>query len=452
MLKIFAKSIFSFMVVLLLLSVIHIGCSSRHLEQNPVERYYEESAPAYSLEQSEKNATEQRQKTLTSAKSKETSIFTVIELEDLEHPTLAASIRLPFRVGPNNTVVLAGKHAYLTTERHLHVIDVSIPQRPSYLTSLAFPDKIGKVLAADDFLVVASRKKFHLVNVSQPSVPVLQSTVYLPERDAIKDFDVKDAHLYVIGANNAVSIFSLHRGQARLVKTVELEKRWWLLSLKAVSPDVKQIPLSTTSPFPSVLSEPLASQRGFLQLSSSRQEKVRASSEFLVLESLRDPTCDLLTFHVHRENDPRALPSITLPNIDYDVGFYNGYMGFYNVGRQCHDHLSATRDKTLTRGKPTITYIVDAGKMQQIAQDPSSEVINIEDRRLTGPVTDFQMSGDLLYVVNAKGFFSVKRLHKPERDTYRYDQFLSVIPLQASRPMSLAVGEGFACVLATPKD
>ena len=58
MLKFFAKSIFSFLIVMLL-SVISIGCSSRHLEQNPVERYYEESAPAYSLEQSEKNATEQ---------------------------------------------------------------------------------------------------------------------------------------------------------------------------------------------------------------------------------------------------------------------------------------------------------------------------------------------------------------------------------------------------------
>ena len=34
MLKIFAKSIFSFMTATLLLSVIHIGCSARHLDQN----------------------------------------------------------------------------------------------------------------------------------------------------------------------------------------------------------------------------------------------------------------------------------------------------------------------------------------------------------------------------------------------------------------------------------
>ena len=442
MLKVIAKSIFSFMTVMLLFSIINIGCSSRVLEQSQ----------KHVLEQSQENTPEQSQKTVTSAKPKETSLFTVIEIEDLAHPTLAASIRLPYRVSTNNTVILSGKHAYFTTERHLHVIDISIPQRPSYLTSFEFPNKIGKVLAFGDHLVVASHKKFHLVDISQPSVPMLQSTMYLPARDAIIDLDVWDTHLYVMGANSTLSIFFLYRGQVRFVKTVELEKRWWLLSLNAVSPGVKQIPLSTTSPFPSVLSEPLASQRGFLQLRSGREEKTRASPEFLVLESLRNPTCDLLTFHVHRERDPRTAPSITLPNTDYNVGFYNGYMGFYNVERECRDHLSTTREKTIVRGKPTITYIVDAGEMQQIAQDPSSEPINIADKRLTGPVTDFQVSGDLLYVVNAKGFFSINRLYKPKGDNHGYDQFLCAIPLQASRPMSLAVGKGFACVLATPKD
>lgn len=421
--KVFAKSTFSFMAVMLLLPLIHIGCSSRSLDQNQQNI----------LEQPEKNAPEQHQNTVPSIKPKETSIFTVIELEDLEHPTLAASIQLPYRVSTNNTVILSGKHAYLTTERHLHVIDVSIPQRPSYLTSLEFPDKIGKVLAAGDSLVAASRKKFHLVNVSQPSHPVLQSTTPLPQRNGIKDIDILDDHLYVIGANDYLYVFSLAFGQARLAKSLELEKRWWLLSPEAGGPEVKQIPLSTSHPIPGSLLNPLLSQRGFLQLSSGG-EKVRASSEILVVESLKDPTYDLFTFDAHRINDHQASQG----------------KGFYNVERECRDHLSAIGKKTVVRGKPTVAYIVNAGKMQQIAQDPPSEVINIEDRRLIGPVTDFQMSGDLLYVVNAKGFFSVKRLHKPERDNYRYDQFLSAIPLQPSHPISLAVAEGYAFVLATP--
>ena len=440
MLKVLAKSIFSFLTVILL-SVISIGCSSRHLEQNPVERYYEESAPAYSLEQSEKNATEQSQKTVTSTKPKGTSIFTVIELEDLEHPTLAASIQLPYRVGPNNTVVLAGEHAYLTTERHLHVIDVSIPQRPSYLTSLAFSDKIGKVLASGDSLVVETSKKFHLVNISEPSHPMLESTMHLPHRHGIKDLDVLDDHLYVMGENDYLYIFYIPRGHAQLVKAVELEKRWWLLSPKADGTEVKQIPLSTSNTIPSGLFDPLLSQRGFLQLSSSRDEKVRASSENLAVENLRDPMYDLFTFDVHRVNDHQT---------------WSG-KGYYNVEREYRAYLSARKEKMLTRRNPKIAYTVLAGKMQQIVQDPSTEKIDVAGKQLLGPVTDFQISGDRLYVVNAKGFFSIKRLIKLKKlrnvDELRENWFvISATPLQASHPMSLAVGEGFACVLATLED
>ena len=386
MLKIFAQSIFSFMTVMLLLSVIHIGCSSRHLDQNQKDV----------LEQHQENISEQRQKRVTSIKPKETSIFTVIELEDLEYPTLAASIQLPYRVGTNNTVILSGEHAYLTTERHLHVIDVSIPQRSSYLTSLAFPDKIGKVLAFGNSLVVASRKKFHLVDISQPSHPVLQSTTHLPQRNAIKDFDVLDTYLYIIGANDYLYVFSLVFGQARLVKSLELEKRWWLLSPEAGSAEVKQIPLSTSHPIPGDLFGTRSlSQRGFLQLSSSRQEKVRASSEILVVESLRGSDLyDLFTFDAHRENDPRTLPSITLPSIDYNMGFYNGYMGFYNVEREYRDYLSAIGEKTVLLAeirKLRIPSLLE--RCNKLSQDPSTEKIDVADKRLLGPVTDFQISG-----------------------------------------------------------
>ena len=111
MLKIFAQSIFSFMAMMLLLSLIHMGCSSRHLEQNQQNI----------LEQPQENASEQRQKTVTSVKPKEMSIFSVIEIENVEYPTHSVSIHLPYRAHPNNAVCLTEKHAYVTTERHLHV-------------------------------------------------------------------------------------------------------------------------------------------------------------------------------------------------------------------------------------------------------------------------------------------------------------------------------------------
>lgn len=409
--KVSASSIFALLSVVCLVFV-NFGCSVREVKPNP--------------------------ETITSAKPQQ-SIFTIIEMEDVEYPTVEVSIHLPFRVRPNNTVVISGKHAYVTTERHLHVIDVSSLQRPSYLTSIEFADEIGKAVISGNQLVVASPQEFHLVDISQPSHPVLQLTMYLPQRNVIKDFDVCGLNLYVMGANDSLYIFSIALGQARLVKVVEISPRWWVLSPKDVKLGVEQVLLTTSDDtFPGGLSEGLLSRRGFLQLPSSKQEKIRASSDFLVQESLgRTPTCDLRIYDAYRISDIRI-----------STGVY-----YYDMERECLDHFSATEQKTLAPSKPMVAYAVGAGKMQQIAQDQVCEIIDIDDRLRMGPVTDFQISGDLLYVTNAKGFFSIIRLVKQEaiRKGARIN-FVSVVPLQACRPMSVAIGEAYACVLAAPEN
>ncbi|RKU11102.1 hypothetical protein C6503_18975 [Candidatus Poribacteria bacterium] len=461
--KVFAKSIFSFMAVMLLLSVVNIGCSSRHLDQNQKDI----------LEQPEKNGSEQHQIKRPSAKREGMSIFTVIEFEDLEYPTLAASIRLPFRAGPNNTVVFAGEHAYLTTERHLHIIDVSLPQRPSYLTSLEFPKAIGKVLASGDHLVIATPLNFHLVNVSQPSHPVLEFTGHLPQQHAIKDLDVLEDHLYVMGENDYLYIFYAPRGHAQLVKTVELSPRWWLFSPKADRPNVQQVEASKLERLPSGISEALRSQRGFLQLRSSKNQKVRASPHCLVIEQVQNPMrsaqCDLLIYSAYTkgydEQQKNEARFKYISGKDFPVGGGTVFTELYYVGAEGLHHLKAKEENdplktkegvTLTRGKPKIVYAVSAGEMQRIAQDPSSETIVLNNKQLelpVGSVTDFQILDGLLYVVSANGFFSIRSLITVKEYFQGDDaQFISVTALQANRPISLAVGEGFAYVLATPEN
>lgn len=437
----------AFIVVILLFSVINTGCSSKALEPH--------------------------QKVKTTPSETGESIFTVIELEDLEHPTLAACIRLPFRVGPNNTVILSGEHAYLTTERHLHVIDVSLPQRPSYLTSLAFPKAIGKVLASGDHLVIATPLNFHLVNVSQPSRPVLEFTGHLPQQHTIKDLDVLEDHLYVMGENDSLYIFYAPRGHAQLVKAVELSPRWWLFSPKAVRPNVQQIEASKLERLPSGIYEPLLSQRGFLQLRSSKNQKVRASPHCLVMEQIQNPMrsaqCDLLIYSAYTKGYDEQQKSEArfkyISGKDFPAGGGTVAVELYYVGAEGLHHLQAKEENdplktkegmTLTRGKPKITYAVSAGEMPQIAQNPSSETIVLKDKLLelpVGSVADFQILEGLLYVVSANGFFSIRSLITVKEYFQGDDaQFISVIPLQANRPISLAVVEGYAFVLATPED
>ena len=444
----------AFIVAILLVSVINIGCSSKVLEPP------------------ETNVLEPPQKVKTTSAETGESIFTVIELEDVEYPTLAASIQLPYRVGPNNTVVLSGEHAYLTTERHLHVIDVSLPQRPSYLASLTFPDEIGKVFVSGEHLVIGTPLNFHLVDISEPSQPVIETTGYLPQQYGIKDLDVLDDYLYVIGENDHLYIFYAPRGYAQLVKTVELWPRWWLFSPKTERPNVQQIEASKLERLPSGISEPLRSQRGFLQLRSGKNQKVRASPHCLVIEQIQNPMrsaqCDLLIYSAYRKgSDERAKNEARFKYMfgkDFPAGggtiaaelYYVGAEGLHHLrAKEENDPLKTRKEKTLTRGKPKIAYAVSAGEMQQIAQYPP-ETIVLNDKQLelpVGPVTDFQISGNLLYVVSANGFFSIRSLITVKEYFQGDDaQFLSVTALQANRPISLAVGKRFAYVLATPKD
>lgn len=448
-----------------------IGCGPAILDQNRNK----------ALEPSQKPETTLAQKPETTLEKNEESIFTVIEIEDLEYPTLAASIRLPYRANPKNTVVLVAEHAYVTTERHLHVIDISKPQFPLYQTSLAFQDEIGKVLTAGNQLVLASPKKFHIVDVSQPSRPILRSTQNLPEQYAIKDIGVRDNYLYALGENDHLYVFTLFNGKTRLIDSIEMLRDWWLLSPRDESHRVEQIELNFLEKIPSAISEPLRSQRGFLEILSGKNQKVRASSNLVVIEGIqhpmRPPQGDLLIYSVINKDDVagqkwgsrfdhmfgRYHPKSNFVGKDKHgnkVGTFdarNSYHLFgehYYVWAECLQHLvmkhPIIEEKAfLARRKPTISYVVIDGKMRQIDHDPSSEMIDIYDNKLAGPVTDFQIYGNLLYVVNEMGFFSIRTL-TTVKDFYQGidPHFISVTPLQANSPISLAVDKNFAYVLS----
>ncbi len=414
--RVLAKSAFTF-VIITLLTIINIGCSLNVLEQS--------------------------QNTITDGKPQET-VFTVVDTTDPKNPALAVSIRLPFRVNPNNGVALAGNHAYVTTERHLHVIDVSTPQRPVYLTSLEFSDEIGKVVVLDHHLVVGTPQKIHIIDVSEPSLPVIQFTTHLPSRNPINDFDVRDAYLYVMGENNALYIFAIDDEQTKLLRTAKISENWQFLSLKDMSKMVEQIkyPIISHSGLPKGLMDPLLLNRDFLQIRTSKNDKVCKSSEFLVMGDMGTASGNLWVYDAAR-----------IPRANGGSIFSSG-VGNHNVQKNCIDYFSTKEQTTLTYSKPEIAYeIIKSGKMQQIVPEPSNKAIHIDDINFMGPITDFQISDNLLYIVNANGFFSIKGLVTiEERREGLRDKFLSATPLQASHPISIAVSENYVCVLAAPED
>ena len=381
---ILAKSTFVFVIATLIV-VIHTGCGLSGLAQN--------------------------RKSVTTTKTQE-SAFIVVDTTDVKNPTVAGSIPLPFRAGPNNNVVFSGKSAYVTTAQHLHIIELSDPQHPSYVTSLAFSDDIGKARVSGDQVYVESRYRVYVVDVSNPTRPAFQSTVRLNHTNKIKDFDVHESYLYVMDTDDHLHIFDLAGETPQFVDAVALPQ-FWFLGLIPKGPTVKPIQRAKSW---QVL---LAYQNGnFLELCGGRYGKIRFSKDYLVFA-----------------NDSIANPDITIvwPRSNY-VG-RGGMLEHYDVTGNCLAHLY-----TVNLGKRTDVYAADAGNVLLVAQDQWSHKISAEDK--VGALTDFQISGDRLYALNAKGFFSIIDLVESHTD-----RFLSVTTLGTFHPISIAVGENHAGVL-----
>ena len=411
---VYAKSSLTFFILMLTVTI-NIGCSLSVLEQS--------------------------QKTVAVEKPQE-SVFTVVDTTDLENPKLASTIHLPFHVNPNNNVDIIGKHAYVTTDRHLHVIDVSTHQSPIYLSSITFPDEIGKARVFEDHVFVTSRQKLFRVDVSNPSQPVIQSSTYLPQRNPIIDLDVRNFNLYVMGANDTLYIYSIDPEKIQLIRTAKLSEHWRFISPKDVSLMVEQISYTNQnrSGVPKGLSEPLISQRGFLQIRTSRKNRVRSSSEFLV-EDIGTP--DLLVYDAAR-----------IPRGDTSY-FYTSTVDNHDMETDCRNYLLFSQmQMPVFYGTPKRTYTVEkSGKMQQITSESTTKEIDVRAKRFMGDLTDFQISGDILYAANAYGFLSIKLLVRIEENINGdRNRILSVTPLQECYPISIAVGEDAVCVLATPSD
>lgn len=407
------KSILTY-IFITLTAILNIGCSLRVLEQPP--------------------------ETVIEEKSNET-IFTVVDTTDIENPILTNSIRIPYPINPDNNVVLSGNHAYVTTENHLHTIDISNPQQPVYLKSLEFESQIGKVVVFDNLLVVGSPNELHFIDILDPSQPVHHVTKHLTSRNPINDYDVWDVYLYVMGENNTLYIFTKEDAQIKHIRTAKMSDRRWLIYPKNASQMVEQVKYSTSqSSYPHELSQGLLTNRYFLQIKSSNNATVRSSSAFVGAANLNNST----GFSVYtagygpRGNNPSAIRTgQTLVDIHRD------YL----------DYLSSQNETTNPNRNPDDTIDNNAStERQQFLPVSSNKTIDRKDKQFMGPITDFQISDNLLFVLNAKGYLSILRLSSIGEEFYPYrPNFLSRTSLQGNHPKSIAVSENQVYIIATPE-
>ncbi len=400
---IFAKSTIAIGIGLLI-AAINMGCGLRVLEQPQEPR--------------------------TSAKPQE-SLFIIVDTANLKNPTLAGAVRLPFRVRPNNNVVFFGQHAYITTAQHLHVVNLSNQQHPLLVASMPFPDKVGSARFSGHRLFVAGPREIYIVDVSNPHQPVLQSTTRTATTlGQIVAFDVHNAYLYVLDAGDYLHIFNATTGAPQFVEAIAVSGSR-LLGIKAKEASVQPI-LPKSTYFSYQIWRQILDRQDLLEL-SGRYERLRVSEDYLLFADPIYPT-----------------RVITIARGD-DWGWFGGQFEHYDMEINYLDYLRVMENERRNRQESTDVHVSSKGILVNNL-DGWRQKIDTEVNTL-GPITDFQISGDFLYVSNAKGFFSIIYLVKNNRPLQKdSDRFLSAITLGAFHPIGIAIGENYAGVLCDLSD
>lgn len=401
--RIFWSKSTSVFVVIVLTVVINTGCSVRMLAQN-----------------SENIVAEPQE-----------SVLKVVDTADVKNPVFVGSVQLPFRLNANNNIVLSGKYAYATTERHLHVVNLSDWRHPSRVASMPFPDTVGDAKLFGHRLFVAGRQEIYIVDISNPNNPSLQSTTRttVPLRP-IKAFDVHNGYLYVMDTGYYLHIFNVATMDPQFVEAVTVS-RSGLASVRAEGEFVQLIQ-SKSSYFSLNIWRELSDRQNLLEI-SARYEKLRISEDYLLFATRGHPT-GVIT--IARENDQT---------------WNGGQFEHYNMEAYHSDYLR-TKENEGPDTQELLDIGVRSGGIVVNNLDRWNQSI-VAEENILGPVTDFQISGDLLYVSSLNGYLSIIDLYKTNRPFQRdEDRFLSVITLGAFHPISIAVGENHTYVLCNPSD
>ena len=393
---ILAKSTFAFVIATLIV-IINMGCGLSVFKQS--------------------------RETATPVKT-QGSTFIVVDTTDVKNPIVASSIPLPFRVDSNNNVVLSGQYAYVMTAQHLHVVNLADGQHPSLVASMPFPDKVGSAKLSGKRLFVAGSQEIYIVDVSNPNHPSLQSTTRtIAPLGPIKDFDVHNTYLYVMDTGYYLHIFDV--GTVKFVEAMPIS-RSRLVGVRAKGEFVQLIQ-SESSYFSQHIWREILDRQDLLEL-SARYEKLRVSEDYLLFTSRGHPT-----------------GVITVAREDHQA-WDGGQFEHYNMEIYYSDYLRTKENKRLNT-QEIADVVVGSGGVAVNNLDRWHRRIDTE-ANILGPITDFQISRDFLYVSNLNGFLSIIHLFKTNRPFQRdEDRFLSVTPLGTLHPMSIAVGENYTGVL-----
>ena len=339
------------------------------------------------------------------------SVLEIVDVSDPKKPLIVSSTSLPSIPKRCSSITIWKQFALTTTAYGVHFLDVENPSVPKLLWNLPLDTISGKTGIFKDYAFFPTQKGLYVLRLKNPLDPqwVFHAGHKGNLRSRLLDLKIKGNYAYTHDGHAYLHVFNLSQPeQPELANSYTVDRSSSFFLFRALGEEAELIRQSTNSNLDSLadkvsffrrdfdlpqgeLSPDFASQladwSNLLELSASWMVKVHMSPQCISWVYLHD-------------DDPQLcfLPSSENRIYPFDVALtYTKFL--YTSGK----HPEAEE----------ITHVIEGQANEDmlylISQDNWMKTVKV-NRGEEGRVTDFQLSGNLVYILKQDGVLFVAEL------------------------------------------
>ena len=339
------------------------------------------------------------------------SVLEIVECLDPAKPVKVSSISLPSKPFYGSSITVWKQFVLATTSYGIHFLDTANPVTPRLLWNLPFGSLSGKAAMFKDHAFFSTHKGLYVLQLKNPLDPqwVFHAGHRGNLRNRLFNLRIKGKYVYAHGRHNYMHVFDLSQpDQPHLVKSYYMGTRSSILLFRAKGEEVelihqlaknnldsladsvrffRQFSDSPQGKLPRDLANQLADWSDLLELSASWTVKVNMSPQYISWVYLHD-------------DDPQLwmLPSNEIRIYPFDVALTHTKF-LYTSGK----HPEAEE----------ITHVIEGqaneDELYLISQDNWMKTVKI-NRDEGSRIADFQLSGNLIYILKQDGVLFVAEL------------------------------------------
>ena len=348
------------------------------------------------------------------------SVLEIVDVSNPARPVKVSSTSLPSKPFYGSSITVWKQFALATTSYGIHLLDTANPGAPHLLWNLPFGSLSGKAAIFKDHAFFPTHKGLYVLQLKNPLDPiwVFQAGQKGNLHSPLLDLKIKGNYAYTNDAHQYLHVLDLlHPEQPRLVNSYTIESPSSFLVFRALRADLNLQPTKIDvdpyhdrSPISRIgfvirwglgqpqreltpdMSNLLADWNNLLQLSTGLSVKARMTPQFLCWTHLfeDDPQLWLLA-----PKAPRIFPLDIAP----------AYIK--------HQYNSGIIERPKAGNVTGVIRARDKDTFYLISQDSWMETVKI-NRNEGGRISDFQLSGNLIYILREGGVLFIAELSTTE--------------------------------------